>query len=917
MPALFCGDDMLRLRHLSLKGFLSHKNTDLPFEDASYIIIGSNASGKTSLLRGIFFGLFGEDIVFGRRNLINLVNREKTSAEVTLSFLTGGREYTVIRKITPKGNQSVELYRDGIKHATGVKVCEEVLRSDLGLEPEIFKNTVYVPQGELVTFLEGTPKARREILNRLFGLEEIAKKHETIKAFAKQIEVEFSKFEFQLQQLENLRQKLSTINHEIKELERQIAEEEKKTADMKALFLRQQEILKSFEERKAKVEAIEKEKKIYEEQLDKLFSEIEKKKNRLATIDREEKKLPELKEKVKILPVLKDIEEKVAELKLLVERKKNLEEEKKRFELLKREFLKKKERLEFVEREIAQAVSELERLKEEVNNKKEVYESLKVVKSKYESLNEKLSFVRKEIERKEKKLEKLPVFDLENLKNQLNELETRISQVEKDIAETESLLKMHRERLEKLEVGEVEQCPICGSVLSPDKVEQLVAESSSFIKEHNVKLEALKKELENLKKERRKLENDLKEAMLSLKERENLEKELLSLKSDESNISKELSELSFSPEKFTVTEEELEKLKNRFLSLKNNLSSLKGEKDRLKPEIEKLSEELKAFDEEKNAEKMRSAEKEIRRLKAAISELKKASGITISTAKELKQAIEDVEAARREIEKITAYIEARPEIEREIELISGDIETLKEKIKSCDERLKAVDYDKSEHETIIKTVADSEEKLSQALKLLNEKRGTLAEKRETLVATEKEIKELEQVKEKIKVLKSAYDVIKQVESGFHPSTGFVTELRRQLLPEIANICKTIFAEFNFDFSELTIAEDLTVEFGIPGQGVVTLDQLSGGQKVAFALALRFALARKFMSKFELLILDEPTIHLDDERKRELADILLSLRGKIPQMIVVTHDPELEVAGDKIIRVERTVSGSTIKIAEGE
>ncbi|WP_456484768.1 AAA family ATPase, partial [Desulfurobacterium sp.] len=102
-----------------------------------------------------------------------------------------------------------------------------------------------------------------------------------------------------------------------------------------------------------------------------------------------------------------------------------------------------------------------------------------------------------------------------------------------------------------------------------------------------------------------------------------------------------------------------------------------------------------------------------------------------------------------------------------------------------------------------------------------------------------------------------------------------------------------------------------------GQGVVTLDQLSGGQKVAFALALRFALARKFMSKFELLILDEPTIHLDDERKRELADILLDLKGKIPQMVVVTHDPELEIAGDKIIRVEKTANGSTIKLAEGE
>ncbi|WP_456460224.1 AAA family ATPase [Desulfurobacterium sp.] len=908
---------MLRLRHLNLEGFLSHKNTDLPFEDTSYIIIGSNASGKTSILRGIFFGLFGEDIVFGRRNLLNLVNREKSSAKITLSFLTGGREYTVIRKITPKGAQSVELFRDGNKLAMGVKVCEEVLRKELGLEPEIFKNTVYVPQGELVTFLEGTPKARREILNRLFGLEEIAKKHETIKAFAKQIEVEFSKFEFQLQQLENLQKKIISIEEEIKELERQIAEEEKETIEMKNLLSQQQKVLKSFEEKKSRVEAVEKEKRIYQEQLQKVISEIEKKKKKLSVMEVEEKKLPMLKEKVKLLPVLKEIEDKVSQLKLLIEKKKNLEEGKKRFELLKREFSKKKERLKMVERELSEAALKLKEAENVYKQKVNIYESLKISKSKHESLSEKLSYLKKEIEKREERFKKLPAVDLESLKGLISETDREISSVEKQIAETESLIKMHRERLEKLESKNINTCPICGSKLTADKIKNLISESSSFIEKHKGTVKTLQNKLKNLKLKKKREEENLKEAIVSLKERENLEKELISLKEERDAVQKELASLKFSYETFESIEKEVESMKETVLSLKSFISSLNGEMSRLKPEIEKIEEELKSFDADQVAKNIGAVDERTANLKASISELKSRFNIDVKSGKELKKAIEEIEANRREIERITAYLEARPEIEQEIELLSKELETLKEKLKNCEEKIKDIGYDEREHETIKKTVEDSEEKLSEALKALNQKRGTLMEKRETLAATKKEIEELLQVKDRIKVLKSAYDVIKQVEAGFHPSTGFVTELRQQLLPEIASICKNIFSEFNFDFSEITISEDLTVEFGIPGQGVVTLDQLSGGQKVAFALALRFALARKFMSKFELLILDEPTIHLDDERKRELADILLDLKGKIPQMVVVTHDPELEIAGDKIIRVEKTANGSTIKLAEGE
>lgn len=87
------------------------------------------------------------------------------------------------------------------------------------------------------------------------------------------------------------------------------------------------------------------------------------------------------------------------------------------------------------------------------------------------------------------------------------------------------------------------------------------------------------------------------------------------------------------------------------------------------------------------------------------------------------------------------------------------------------------------------------------------------------------------------------------------------------------------------------------------QGKQTMDSLSGGEKIALALSLRLAISRLFASKMELIILDEPTIHLDTNRKECLINILRDLKD-IPQAIIVTHDKEFEQIGENIIDVSK-------------
>ena len=80
--------------------------------------------------------------------------------------------------------------------------------------------------------------------------------------------------------------------------------------------------------------------------------------------------------------------------------------------------------------------------------------------------------------------------------------------------------------------------------------------------------------------------------------------------------------------------------------------------------------------------------------------------------------------------------------------------------------------------------------------------------------------------------------------------------------------------------------------------VLELESLSGGEKVSVALALRLGMANLLgSSNLNLMILDEPTTHLDAERKKSLVEVLaqLSKIGKVQtamQFLIITHDAEI-------------------------
>ncbi len=83
--------------------------------------------------------------------------------------------------------------------------------------------------------------------------------------------------------------------------------------------------------------------------------------------------------------------------------------------------------------------------------------------------------------------------------------------------------------------------------------------------------------------------------------------------------------------------------------------------------------------------------------------------------------------------------------------------------------------------------------------------------------------------------------------------------------------------------EVARAHELLKRFGLESSAGKRVRQLSGGERQ------RVALARGLVRNPKVLLLDEPTAHLDDARTSQVADELASLAREGRAVIAATHD----------------------------
>lgn len=161
---------------------------EIPFERLSELgvfgIFGPTGSGKSSILDAMTLALYGTVVRAGRRTQ-GILNHAEKHVKVVFSFSLGQaaerRLYRVERRYARKDQLAVAnthsrliLIHGGQEELLADKDREvtEQITGLLGLKEEDFTRAVVLPQGKFAEFLNLGGKERREMLQRLFSLEQ-------------------------------------------------------------------------------------------------------------------------------------------------------------------------------------------------------------------------------------------------------------------------------------------------------------------------------------------------------------------------------------------------------------------------------------------------------------------------------------------------------------------------------------------------------------------------------------------------------------------------------------------------------------------------------------------------------------------------------------------------------------------------
>jgi len=182
-----------------------------------------------------------------------------------------------------------------------------------------------------------------------------------------------------------------------------------------------------------------------------------------------------------------------------------------------------------------------------------------------------------------------------------------------------------------------------------------------------------------------------------------------------------------------------------------------------------------------------------------------------------------------------------------------------------------------------------------------------------LTPQKKRVDDAQRAKEKIKDLEpqitidtKRIELLQTIRNAFReiqPAVrrNFVTRITTSANDYLARLYGGSEIE-NFEFSE-------NYEFMVTRAGHKRhAHRLSGGQQVLASMAFLMALS-EVLSDLDFLILDEPTTHLDENRRRELVNVLENLR-RVPQLIIVDHHPELLAAAETRFQVSLNNQGQS-------
>ncbi|WP_457622809.1 AAA family ATPase [Persephonella sp.] len=883
------------LKRIYLKNFLTHTETEINFPDRGIIVfIGENGAGKSSIIEGISFALFGKTT---KGYLQDAVQWGKNESKVELDFIKHNEIYRIERVISIKGKKALSsgiIYKkigESFLPYYQKNITREIPKL-IGLTSKTFFSSVLIRQGEIENLIDMKPRERAKLFEEILDMtlyqmvaELAGEKRRSLESQVKLVSSTVPDVQAIYEDLKNLKSTMLRVKKNRESLQRKKETLESNIQDLRKKYetdLNEKEkILKIYH----KIDIIEEKIKSYEK-------DIKNREEELTEIKNKEKEITSLKPFVKryekienILDLFRQLEAENEKLRTLEDRIKEIEERKKIKRDLKDTAHKYEEKEKYL-KEITAKLNEMSKLKGELNSFEDRTKELKKKLSETMKDAQEIALELTEFKKIYRILFDNPVAInqfIANCEQDISKLEEEIKKTIKEKAEIEAEgkeLKRKKEKIDSLEGS----CPTCERPLDTHSKEEI-------LKEIEQKLQLLRNRYRKVKDQEKKLsqllkrEKYIKEKLLDYKDlftkHKEAESELLKIRSKLFVNQKKIKEFEGIERERSEIEKFLSENRDLYLSYKeaeNFLSrvdpeKIKKELNKVKEKIRTLNRKLKNEDQKKIKEEYQDLKKKVERY-FSIKE-------QVARKDQLKKEIKELKA---EIKKLSEEKRSLKKSVKDLNQLETDLNRIRSEIESKETELKSIIEEKSEIEKEI-TRLETEIQLK-----------------------EKEIKKTEEIKKDLQKTKEKIEKYRKIERALGPD-GIQKIIRDTALHELPKLTNQIFSIFGFPFQQVKFSEDFDITLLAPSlekkDRLISVNALSGGQKTALGIALRLAIGRFLSSKNEMLILDEPTVHLDDQRRSELINLLLELRRKkfVNQLIIVTHDTEVEDAADNIYYVE--------------
>lgn len=898
----------MRIDRIILNNFISHQATDTPFYDGITMITGHNGAGKSSIIDAIVFALFGPKGEYVRgKKAEDLIKKGKMFASVELHFSMGENRYTVFRRVSmKKSDNAAYLDHNGSRIIDTISGVDQEIETILGVSKEIFMNSVFVKQGEMDSLIDEDPAKRKELFSKLIGIDRLTKSSRIVGDLVKELEYERAILQESVKNID-------PIKNSIKEMERQKHDLYGSLAVIREDLDDARKIFSGIDAKRTELLGKQAELNSARLELDKINSEISETEIRLKHAVSEITRLESLlknQETIAKDPLYANrelvsryfmIQSKLQPIKRELDKA-----EKDKQEL--REIEKKISGLRKDHEEFLRISSEIERIRNEV-------EKREGIKNDFIHYSKQLEEAKKDLEIQTAKMDELrkslvsKIENLETLKDStmVNELRKNVTKLvfEKKslIQQEENTIRDARARMEELQknrsmIEGKSVCPVCKSDLDQehynrlkDEYEQKDREYRIIIVDSEKRLKVLDSELDALKKyESVVLSRKLDEfsALLSgieknsenaknLQMRINLISgdygEYLKLKAQLDEATLKLKNLAVSEQSYSNYDAMIKRYDPS--ALDNIIASDQTEVRSMEGELGVILETIGFMPPEDALQKIREIDMDYRRFEGYRQQMAAEKATEMSITHTLKTL---GERSKEKTEKIDSL--------RNVTLELQDIEKRRKSAwDSVDELIRRESGIKSEISSLEKNIKDKNDNLAI----------------------------LEESEKKYGKISSAVTKLARIRDAFGKD-GVQEIMRKDSAERITNRARSYVSSFGLNIDDMKIDENFDISVTQNGMDQ-SLNTLSGGEKTSLAIAVRLSIARYLTGTISTIIMDEPTTYLDEERRKDLKDIIqYSLKNEnlVPQMIIITHHSDLAAVADASYEITNRGGNSFIR-----